>query len=463
LAAVPRPGRKEPATIATLIGLTVGMAISGLIASSHRLGLPLDLPGTTLIGLCLIPLAVGVRIPQRFAVWLCLFARQQIGPRRGGMEVDMALLVRRPIDRSLHWTVFGVISLLAGLSIAVTPLLLSVLESIWDVTAPHFVWSDIFLHVAIVLLVMVGAFPAFGFLGLGCSCAHHLMCRNGRWDAQATGWLLLGAALGSSIVALLESFNLPPSVILVASALPPLGIAAAAAGVIAGDDKQGKSVRPTTLMVPESGDRWSALTRFGTVSMAAASATLICLVSASALGGIPSWLPVVVPMLFALGAGALLAAWRRHPAAISIGGFGASCGMAGVATASVSFVDRHTGAGGSALLTTLVLIALFLLGYAVVCGKVALLRQVGNRTSAGTSLLVGILLWSGAAMMMVVPVALGYWDILLLFAAVGMGMIALGGTLVIHEPHYHPVRRRVRLAAIFCAIGLMITMSLIQA
>ena len=61
----------------------------------------------------------------------------------------------------------------------------------------------------------------------------------------------------------------------------------------------------------------------------------------------------------------------------------------------------------------------------------------------------------------VAPVAIQILGRRATLMVLALSMLALGGTLIIHEPSYSPRTRRVRLCVVFGSIGAMIALAVI--
>ena len=72
------PGIGPACLVSALLGAATAMAVAGLVFRFHVLfgdrgPLAIDVTGTV-VGIAMMTLALGVRLPQRFAVWVCAVA-----------------------------------------------------------------------------------------------------------------------------------------------------------------------------------------------------------------------------------------------------------------------------------------------------------------------------------------------------------------------------------------------------
>ncbi len=451
------------ALMALLLGVTAGMLMLGFkkyFLSAK--GAP-SIEGNTVVGIMLIAVSAGVRVPQHLATWIGIAAWRRVVGRRGNPDKVAGVLVLRSIDRSLHWTVLAVIALACGLTSAATPLMIDVSLQCWTWTASHFIWSDVPRTVAEVMVTWLCALMPMGLLGLACTCTYRLLCRHGQWETRAGSYHLLGAALGLSVAYTLGLLQIPNTILLVASAVPALCVAAISAGVLAAAGARNLGNRgDESALGPTRGDRWPMLLRASVVIVAVAATTWVHGAAVGSAADGSTKLQRGALYIGCLGLGAWLGTLKQRSNADSIGGFGAACATAGAITAMVAIGLTNHQLAQPALLRLACILGIMSTGYAVASGTRALLTQVGSRSSVGTMTLARMLVAGGLSVAIIAPLSLSKLGFPATLAAVGLGLLALGGTLVIHEPRYSPTTRRIRIAAIFGAIGLMITLSLYQ-
>ena len=106
-------------------------------------------------------------------------------------------------------------------------------------------------------------------------------------------------------------------------------------------------------------------------------------------------------------------------------------------------------------------LSMAVIGFAIAYGHQALLGRVASRSSVGATTLAHILATSAIILWVGAPLLVMLLGASTTLTALALGLLALGGTLVIHEPDYIRPSRRLRLGAIFLFIGLIIAWSLL--
>lgn len=464
--------------VSVFLGAAIALSVAGLAAriqalfAEQHLFPPQqvnvfwsDMVTRGVAGAALMILALGVRVPQRLAIWVCALAWRRFLSRGRPSDVSGVLLNHTGVDRPLYWVVLSVIALAAGIAIALLPLNVRLAGAAYQWMTIHFLWSVgslALLQAATV--IAIGLIP-LTLLGLAMSCAHHLSCRYGRWETRATAWLLVGAAAGTFSSMWIARFTGRADLVLIVAALPALLVSLVSAASSSSRARRSPGDREPKLeacayTLPIYSDRWPTLLRASIVVVAAGGACAIAIGTGSVSESAGNVDVSMSAMLLAMGIGVLAGCRAKHSGPRSIGGFGVACSLAGLSVA-ISTIGHTSGiliGPGSA--GALVYLSLAAIGFATAYGRQALLHRVASRSSAGATILARMLV--GAALMVWVgaPLAeriVGKPATLLILA---LFLLALGGTLIIHEPSYSPRTRGVRLCAVFGSIATMILLSL---
>ncbi len=322
---------------AAFLGATAAFVVSGLTMYFHT-GLSANpfietfAPSREIVvGASLLSLAVGVRVPQRLAIWVCLLAWGRVVRDGHSLDVSCVLVSPGAPERKLYWAVFSIVSLVAGVTIALLPVWISVTSGVYEFLHVHFVWSRVPLVLLNFAISFLAGLIPLALLGLALSCTHHLCCAYGQWDIRATAWAMMGAGLGVWIVGALVDSAAGVDPLLVGAALPPLlvSIAAAALGSTQADEET-PSERSMGNPLPASSDRWPTLLRASIVAVGGGS---VCAIAVSV-----GWLAVgdvglgevLGPVLFSVGVGIALGARTTDTSARTIGAFGMSRADSGI-------------------------------------------------------------------------------------------------------------------------------------
>ncbi len=463
---VQRPVRKVgPAACASiLLGATTAMVIAGLAARYHEVfgerGLSSMATTHTVVGATLMTLAIGVRVPQRFALWVCAAAWRRFLSLGRPSDVSSMILNPGGSDRPLHWVVLSVIALAAGIVTALLPINVRLGGAVYDWMYAHFLWSIGSLAVLqVAILFLTGLLP-LTVLGLAVSCVHRLSCPYGRWDTKATAWLLTGAAVGTLVSTWTTGAGVSGDLMLIAAALPALVVSlVSAASSAPRDDGPHDPTQTEAIPLPISSDRWPTLLRASIVAVGGGGAWAVIVWAgffAESKGHVG---PFVSAMLVAMGIGVLAGCRPKHRGLRSIGGFGVACAAAGilVAVSTVALAGAlPIGLGGAILPACL---AVMTIGLATAYGRQTLLDRAASRSYAGATILTRILVCAVFVIWVAAPVAerlTGRPATLLILA---LSLLALGGTLIIHDPSRSPRTQRARLCAVFGPIAAMITLA----
>lgn len=454
-------GARDAVVVSLLLGVAVAMTATGLVMKFHDVWSgPIAYDGIV-IGLVLVALAVGVRLPQRFGTWMCSLAwrRSANGYERAGFSAT--LLSPAQADRPLQWMALAVITLAAGVATGLLPIGVRMGETAHAWMLARFVWSPVPLVLLRAVTVFAVGLVPLALLGLAISFAHRLHCRMGRWDAQASTWLLVGAAGGSLIGLGMGRLVGRGELILCSAAIPTLLVALFSAWPRSSSLHDNADAQDADAFArPLFSDLWPTLLRAEIVAVGAISVCLLSLwvgsVHLSVLG-----VPVTVPlMLLALGGGFLAGCRRTRAGLRSVGGFGMACLAAGVtvAGASIALIQAPwTSASPTAAVACTTLAAI---GFAMAYGRQTLLHRVASRSATGATVLARTLVCAGVCVAVVAPLAEHLLGKVASLVMLALSLVALGGILIIHDPLSSTRTRRLRLVAVFGTITAMIVAAL---
>lgn len=456
--------------VAFFLGTTAATVISGLtlvfdIALRENPALKAFAPsGVTIVSTSLLALAVGIRVPQRIAIWVGRFARRHVV--RDGSEQPAPDAVVRPgaPERKLYWTAFSFVSLAAGVSVALLPVWVLAVLRVDACMHAHFVWSHVPLATLNLGVSFLAGFIPLALLGLALSCTHHLCCPHGQWDTRATAWALVGAGVGIGLVDrwTVSTGKMPP--MLIAAAIPPLLLAIGAAWLGSnGDSCAPPAVDTATDPLPTSSDRWPTLLRASIIAVGGGSVCAMTVAADWLSGGDATGFRVLSPLVLATGIGIALGARSRQAIPHTIGAFGMCCAFAGVAVGFMTYALAVGSAVRLWLAIPLAMCGTAAIGYATSYGRTVLLSRVARRSSAGARTLTYQLICAAATVMFAVPLAVYFFREPATLMLLSMSLIALGGLLVIYEPSYAPRVRRARLKAVYGSLAAMILLASVAA
>jgi len=444
--------------LSALLGATAAMFVWGVAVQLQAASAEKAPAGEAVVGAALAALSVGVRIPQRLALWLCALAWRRVGGGDRTLGIAHVLLTSGSSDRPLYWSALSVVALAAGLLIALAPVQARLSLGFLEWMHAHFLWSRLTLIPLDFATALIAAGPSLLVIGLAVSGAHRLSGRHGQWDTRASGWVSIGAATGVLGAEGLSRVTQRPVVLLVAASLPALvaAVIAASAGGSGRDRTDEEVARDTPAMLPLWSDRWPTLLRGSIVAVGACGAAAMTAWwgQAGATAGAAALLAAM--MLAALGLGVLAGCRPESASQRSIGGFGVACAAAGLATAA-GVAPVWGDLSASPVCTAGVAAAsLGTIGFATAYGRQTLLHRVAGRTAEGAKVLARLLASAALTVWLAAPAAvhvLGRPATLMLLA---LSLLALGGTLIIHEPGHTLRTRRLRLCAVFGSLGGMI-------
>jgi hypothetical protein len=441
---------------ALLLGATVGTIIVGLSLATIPSFVDNGLRHAAALAGCLGALGLGLRLPQNVIVWLSARVWHQMAERLRSPRRRAALLDEPSADRPFNWTAMSVCCLLAGIATVVAPLICRATAAFYDWLHVRFVWSYWPETVLQALLTGATGMIPLGVIGLACSCAHRLKDAHGQWEPRTAGWMVLGAAMGVLAATVLTQHLRRPELTVAAASLPAF-VASLLAATAGPSQRRCKGTkRPdASQFLPTWSDRWPTLVRGTIVATGAGGAWAVALWASrwdvSSLGGCAR-LTVAVSMM---GAGFLIGCRGKTRAPQTIGRLGVACAWAGVVLGSaMAWSNRLPGD-----YVWPATISLFSIGVALGFGHRMLLDRVAHPATAGLTI------WSRSILLTALVVALGVplWVKHLghssAFALAALGLLALGGTLIIHEPHGSTRKRRFRLCGVFGAVACMILLA----
>ncbi|UCG31648.1 MAG: hypothetical protein JSU68_08265 [Phycisphaerales bacterium] len=439
-----------------LLGATVGTIIVGLSLATVSSFVDHGLRHAAALAGCLGALALGLRLPQNVIVWLSARMWHRIAGRLRSPRRPAALLDEPSADIPFNWTAMSVCCLLAGIVTVVAPLMCRATAAFDEWLHIHFVWSYWPDTVLQALLTGVTGMIPLAVIGLACSCAHRLKDTDGQWEPRTAGWIVSGAALGVLAATVLTQHARRPELTVAAASLPAF-VASLLAATAGPSQRKCRCINSTDAspFLPTWSDRWPTLLRGTIVATGAGGAWAVALWASrwdvSSLGGCAR-LTAAVSMM---GVGFLIGCRGKTRGPQTIGRLGVACAWAGVVLGSaMAWGNRMPGD-----YVWPATISLFAIGVALGFGHRMLLDRVAHPATAGLTI------WSRSILLTALVVALGVplWVKHLghssAFALAALGLLALGGTLIIHDPHGSTRKRRFRLCGVFGAVACMILLA----
>lgn len=457
-----RYAARPAALVAVMLGIATAMVVVGLSERFQVVFAETGGPPSVVVGAALFALAVGVRVPHRFAVSVCTAAWRRFVRKGKTSELAGALIHHDAPDRTLYWLVLAVIALVAGVAIALLPLSVSTVSAFYEWMIAHFLWSKAPLALLQTLTAFAAGVIPLAVLGLSISCVHHLCCRFAQWEVDAAAWVLFGAAVGALLAMRAIGSMIAADPLLIAASLPSLLVSIAAAFLgSSGDQSILRPVEPPPAPLPLWSDRWPTLLRASIVAVGGGSACAAYVwidhlaQNSDHRGMVPA------SLLIALAIGLLGGARMNRPGRRTIGGFGAACNVAGVVVAIGAVACSSSSGRAGATVYILACAALVGIGFATAYGRQTLLMRVASRSSAGAIELGRLLVCAGLTVLIGAPLAVHFFGPTATLIMFAVSLVALGGTLVIHDPVGSPQTRRIRLAALFVSMGTMLLLSLL--
>jgi hypothetical protein len=436
-----------------LLGATIGTVIVGLSLATIVSFVDNGLKHAAALAGCLAALALGLRLPHNLIVWLSARWWHRITGGLSSPRRQAALLEEPSTDRPFNWTAMSVCSLLAGMATLVAPLMCRGTAAFYEWLHIHFVWSRWPETVLQAVLTGAAGMVPLGVMGLACSCAHRLKDADGQWEPRTAGWIVSGAAGGVLAGSALTQQLRRPELIIAAASLPAF-VASVLAATAGPSQRKSKDTKGPEVchFLPMWSDRWPTLLRGAIVATGAGSAWAAALWASrwdlSSLGGCIR----LTGVLCAMGTGFLVGCRRKRCVPPTIGRLGVACAWAGVLLGlAMAWANRLPGDH-----VWPATISLFAIGVALGFGHRMLLERVAHPATAGLTVWSRSILLAALAVVFGVPLWARHLGYSSAFAFAALGLLALGGALIIHEPSCSPRKRRFRLCGVFSAVACMI-------
>lgn len=447
---------------APLAGLVIGcatvMAVSAMTVTVATSLSPFAMPNRSVLGACFFALGIGVIVPRRLALWLGAGALRKAGIEPTSDEAGW-VAPADAVDRSLYWSVLAVIALAGGFAICLAPLGIALAAGFVAVLWDQFVWSLVPLEILHLITAGVVVVLPLGLLGLAASCAHHLSCPHGRWEPRATTWLFLGGAAGVLGADWVSGLGTHPAVSLGGAALPMFLLSIGCMVFASRDGGPVAAVSPDAVdsTTPQFRDRYPRLTRWSVVGVGGGAACAFYV-----------WMQLLVEQeemrlafsaagLAVLGVGSALGSHAGRTFVRHISAYGLACAVAGALVAAAA-TARYTPAPSGFLLLS-GLLALCGLGFALAMGRTLIMHRVGSRSREGIRTAGRLLFCSALTFWVTAPVAIWAFDARATLVMLALSLMAVGGILIMHDTVVDGAARRVRLALVFGAVGIMITLA----
>jgi hypothetical protein len=430
------------------------MLITGLVETLRAAPGETPLAARSVIGVCVLALALGVQVPKHFAVWLCNLAWRG-GLREKSQEVNPA---PHAAERPLYWLVLSILALCGGVLAAVAPWTARGVIAVRLWFLENFLWSAVPREVLDTATALLLVLLPLGVLGIVISCVHHLCCRQAEWEESATAWCLMGAA-GGMAAAIAIADVISPAGALIASALPLLVIAILAAPLGSSDEPSLGEAELGATAMPTASDRWPRLLRAAIVAVGGGAACAAHVwseqLSVAPVDGAIQVAAVVLATALGMFAGHRYGFGRAH----SIGAFGATCSIAGLGAALGSLALRE-GQSAGLFAVGLACVGAGGIGYALSFGQQTLLDRVAQRSAAGAQELGWMLGCAALTVIATAPLAVGVFGPRAAMLMLALSLVALGGLLAIHETFHATGRGPVRMATVFASLAITLALAL---
>jgi len=452
----------DPASrISVLMGFALGLATIAMVVRLGPASSPDYLPPRAVLAGAIFAVAVGLAAPRGMAAWIYDMAWQRFARRARDGGLAASFFDRSDADRSLYWAVLSVISLVAGVLTALLPGFAGAVLSCYTFLREHFLWAPPVLSLLHLLVAFVICLLAFSAIGMAAGCVHHLGSRTPHWDPRITGWFIIGIGAGIATGVWFVPASGGPNAVLAAAALPLLAVSLLSVASGRPSDGHADCDRcDETAALPTRSDRWPAALHACTVTVGLCGLSAIAVwkdLLGMTTGGASLFVSLMLP---ATGLGFLLGCrpWSILPN--GIGNYGVICAAAGAATAVGMFACAGRWWPGHLLPAIMTAdVSMAAIGFALGLGHRVLLSSVADRSSAAVIVLSRIMVLGAMLLWLGIPFAIHILGKTASLAGVALTLLALGGSLVIHEPSYSPLTRRIRLLGIFGVVGVMILLA----
>ncbi|MFQ5590044.1 MAG: hypothetical protein ACE5HE_02665 [Phycisphaerae bacterium] len=401
----------------------------------------------------LAAVALGVRLPHKLATWICALSWHRFVAVGRRSVLSDVLIGSGPGDRSCYWLALSVIALFSGVVLALLPVSVQCAIAVHELVYARFVWAPVSVTVLYTATVFLACLVPLLVVGFAISCAHHVSCRLGQWESQATGWVIMGVGAGLVLSKTLHQLTGRADLVLVAAALPTLMVSVLCASTgSTPQETTGGAEGETPAPVPMWTDRWPTLLRASIVLVGCCGVCTMTVWAARAEVDYATVVPCVPLMLAALGAGMLGGSGAKRSGLRSIGGFGVACSAAGVMTVAATFLPMIDVAGMPSLVLPAACLSLVGFGFALGYGHQTLLHRVASRSSVAATTLWRLLLGSALVTCVFAPLLTRAFTGPSLLAMLALAQTALGGALILREPGYSRRTRRARLCCVFASL-----------
>ncbi len=445
------------ACVSILVGISMAMLSVGLHAQYAMIFQDTDDAARTVLGMSLIALAAGIRLPQQFTMWLCAKAWHQF-VRRGQPSAYAEVMINpTKADRPLYWTVLAAITLTSGLISIMLPWALGQSVILYDYLLAHFVWSDPAIVVLHTLVTSIAVAIPFSILGIGVSFAHRLSCPFGRWDTRATAWLLLGCGMGTAVALSIRLAIPQHHVILVAGALPTL--IAAVIAIVASTKEPVTCIRnpEPTPRLPLTSDRRPRLLRVAIVCVAGVGVCTMAIISSTSNLTFTGW--IIAILLLVMGLGVLAGCALRPLGNRTMGGFGTVCIGAGIVVGLCAIAWSRGWLNHSIQTFVILSVCVAAIGFAKAYGRQALLQRVAIRTATGATILARIMICAAGIIFIGAPLMIKLLSQSTAISVLAIGLLSIGTAMVFYEQTYNGRARHTRLAAA-CVMTMLVVASI---
>jgi hypothetical protein len=406
------------------------LASTAMLTSAEAFHYP-----TSVIAGQMVAIAVGISVPQRFAVWLCAQAWNRFIRRGRATPMTFAAVHSESPDRPLTWMVLAAIALCAGLLTALWPFVAPIGLGVFEWQEHSFVWSDPLIPIVRFVGGFTIGFIPLSLLGLAASFAHHLGSRETSWATGIGGWWIIGTACGVVFVQSISDSAAAGGWVLLAAALPSLLTAIGAALFGSADFSQtGKGSNDISAALPTSSDEHPVILRMGVSSVVLALASAVTAGCLELLDSPTAMRAASFIVLVSAGLGWLFGCRVAPYGPDSLRALGTGCAGAGLVLAAASGANFEAVPEAMPARLFSLCVGPAALAFTAAYGLEVLLHRVANRASEG-AIWLGRSIVGAAAAGPMFTAPFRHWvgtPSVLLFLATGL--LALGGILIVQEP-----------------------------